>query len=107
MAITIYADWGNVTMAEYDALAIIRRADAESLLNRFWDQVHRERVIIAGDSDCDGPDRLSDDGRAWLSDLHTRYHETTDENELIAMARDFVKSMGTLLTVNVAEDARS
>ena len=104
----IYADWSNVTLAEYAALDIIRRDDAEQLLNRYWDRLRADRAVIElnGIADDDPPTRLTPEGQSWLAELHTTVVSTLDERELIAAARDFVRNMGTLLTVNVAREVR-
>lgn len=99
----VRADWSSVTLAEYDALRIIRREDAETLLNRYWDG-------IADYDLCRDPGepatRLTDEGSAWLAGLRETYYTTPDERELIRIARDFVASMGTLLTCHVAREIR-
>jgi hypothetical protein len=88
------ADWGSVTLAEYAALDIITRPDAEAILNRVWDDIH-EHNPFRGDE----PNRLTDDGRVWLAGLHSTVTESADEREVIRAAREFVSSMGTLTTM--------
>lgn len=57
--------------------------------------------------DVGQPNRLTADGRSWLAGLQSRLLESSDEREHIAMAKDFVESMGTMLTSNVARAVRT
>lgn len=102
------ADWSHVTLGEYAALDIIRRDDAERWMNRYWDQLHANHMVIAGTdaTEPDVPGRLTDDGRAWLADLHDTVVTTLDDHKVIAAARAFLNAMGTLLTMNVARAIR-
>ena len=96
----IRADWGSVTIAEYDALAIIRREDSADVLNAYW--VRTWQTGLASDV----PTTVSDYGREWLTAAHLTYMTTGDEHELIRLAREFVCSFGTLTTISAARDAR-
>jgi hypothetical protein len=94
MTVIMRADWGHVTLAEYAALDVIWTANPELILNSVWDEIH-EHNPFRGDS----PSRLSDDGRAWLAGLRETVTTTFDEREQIRAAREFVSSMGTLMTM--------
>ncbi|AEJ94112.1 hypothetical protein THIBAULT_199 [Mycobacterium phage Thibault] len=100
---TIYrADWSHVTLAEYAALDILKRENVEQLLNDYWDELFSAgKVICAHSETMTEPTRLTPEGSAWLARLHDTAVSSLDERELIAAAREFVKSMGTMLTMNV------
>jgi DNA-binding GntR family transcriptional regulator len=80
------ADWGDVRLVDYDALALLGSANPETLLFK------------AGT-------RLSDAGVQWLDDLiheHRIAERTGDEPKLIELAREFVDQMGVLTTIQAA-----
>lgn len=104
------ADWSRVTLGQYAALAILRRDDSEALLNAYWDSTFAYRITLeranhvpAGDDDNDVPVRLTDEGKAWLAGLHDTVTTTLDEREQITAATEFVRRMGTLLTMNIGK----
>lgn len=93
----VRADWSSVTLAEYAALDLIRRPNCEDVLNAVWDEMHAHNPF-RGES----PTRLNDDGSVWLAEAHETATTTQDEHELIRLARDFVRSMGTLTTMRAS-----
>lgn len=98
----IRASWSDVTLAEYAALDIIWREDCETLLNAYWDALHASgRVITNNDEPLGEPTRLTADGSTWLAELHATVTTTTDEREQIKAAKDFMRSMGVMLTMSV------
>lgn len=91
----IARDWSNVTMAEYDALSIIRREDAAGVLDAYWRRVHREGRLVG---DYPEAPTLTDEARDWLTAARLTYMTATDEAELITLAREFVRRFGVLTT---------
>lgn len=108
-AAAIRADWSGVTLGEYDALAILARADARELVESYWLRVFHERVAIeqsAGmPADDEQPCRLSPDGIEWLRRLQDELM-SCDEHSHIAAARDFRHVVGTLAVSGIARDIR-
>lgn len=101
MSTYVHRSWANVTLAEYDALEIMRHEAAEDHLNAYWDELQRL------DPFNDGPaTRLTDEGRTWLRALRHTYHHATDDRQVQDAATDFVRRMGLLATVNVAKTLR-
>ncbi len=94
-------EWADITLGEFDALTILRASESVPYLNAYWDD------IAAYDLCGDGtPNRLSDSGAVWLRNL--RCEAFTDDAETARrIARDFLSSMGTLLTANVARVIRA
>jgi hypothetical protein len=93
MATITRADWSSVTLAEYAAINLLARPDVNDALDRTWDDIH-EHNPFRGDT----PNRLTDDGRAWLAQLHQTVTRHQDEHAVIAAGRELVKALG-LLTV--------
>lgn len=103
MSTYVRADWSNVTLGEYKALDILRRDNPETLLNAYWDRLHAGHRVIEcmSASEPSQPGRLTPAGSEWLAELHRTVTESSDEREHIRAAGEFLKGMGTLLTVNV------
>lgn len=102
MSALIRADWSGVTLAEFDALALIRHPDGEALLNAAWDRMHELNPFREGEST-----RLHDAGRHWWIGLNETCNNTLDEHVLIASAREAVSCLGLLTIVNAARLMRS
>lgn len=97
----VRADWSGVTLGEYSAHAILASADALTHMNAYWDD------IAVHDLCGDGtPNRLTDDGAAWLCELQAAYESANDERDVIRMGREFVREFGTMLVSNVARSIR-
>lgn len=91
------ANWTHVTLGEYAALELMRRADPVATLNAVWDDMHAHNMF----ADEAGPTRLTDEGITWITELRDRMARTLDEQVLIDGAREVLRSLGTL-TVTAA-----
>lgn len=101
MVTVIRADWSNVTLAEYAALALLRQASPIDRLNAVWDDMHAHNPFRG-----DEPARLTDEGVEWITAMKERATTEVDENVLIDLARELVTEMGTLVTMAAVRDLR-
>ncbi|AWN03613.1 hypothetical protein PBI_HYPERION_98 [Microbacterium phage Hyperion] len=106
------ANWGNVTIREYDALNTMRH-DPEDIFAAAlkWRDTYAVYAIVElGDKDMlpQGTPYFSESGEAWVRDIHARYLAAiNDEPTLIELAREWVNALGTLATVNILRTIES
>ena len=94
------ADWGNVTLGEYNALYILQYGNVEERLNRYWDSCAASDPFASGT-----PTRLTDIGRAQLERM-VECVNGADENATIRAARQLVDMVGTLTVAGVTRAPR-
>ena len=100
------ADWGQVTLGEFDALNTMR-LDPDLIFAaalKWRDRYAIYAIVELGESDTlpAGAPYFNEAGEAWVRDIHARYlAAVNDEPVLIELAREWVNTLGTLATVNI------
>ena len=101
MSTPIIADWGNVTLAQYDAIALVRQPNAEDLLNQYWEDRHAHNAFAEAE-----PTKLTDEGKQWLAKCHEIVAHSDDEPLIISTAREIVRALGTLTVIGAVRMAK-
>lgn len=100
------ANWGTVTLAEFDALDTMR-LDPDLIFAaalKWRDAYAIYAIVELGESDMlpAGTSYFNEAGEAWVRDIHDRYlAAVNDEPVLIELAREWVNALGTIATVNI------
>lgn len=87
---------GNMTIADCAALNLVGSHGAEQRLNAYWDAADAKSPFRTPDSE---PTRLTESGRGWLAGMHTRSQSAEGESELIPLAREIIRTLGTLTVI--------
>lgn len=100
------ADWGRVTLAEFDALDTMRLdPDLIFAAAQQWRDAYAVYAIVElGETDIlpQGTPYFSEKGEEWVHDIHARYlAAVNDEPTLIELAREWVRALGTMATINI------
>lgn len=100
------ADWGRVTLAEFDALDTMR-LDPDLIFAaalKWRDAYAIYAIVELGDTDLlpTGTPYFTEHGADWVRDIHARYlAAVNDEPTLIELAREWVNALGIMATVNI------
>lgn len=106
------ANWGTVTLGEFDALDTMR-LDPDLIFAaalKWRDEYAVYAIVELGDKDMlpQGTAYFSEAGEAWVRDIHARYLAALDdEPTLIELAREWVNALGTMATVNILRTIES
>lgn len=100
------ANWGTVTLGEFDALDTMR-LDPDLIFAaalKWRDEYALYAIVELGDTDLlpQGTPYFSERGEEWVRDIHARYlAAVNDEPTLIELAREWVRALGTMATINI------
>jgi hypothetical protein len=107
------ANWGNVTLIEFDALSTLRREPADILqAAKEYRRRYLPALVVAHDEPAPNPDApyFNEVGEAWVarivSDYATALREG-DELDEVRLAREWVAAVGFLATVGIAKALRA
>lgn len=99
--------WADVTLLDFAALDVLRSADPLGALARYWDALHADPAnVFRGER----PNRLTDEGVAWLDGLRAELlagpYVSEDATAARRIAAELVRCLGTLCVLNAARAVR-